>query len=256
MADSLADNRLTAEIKGFIETSFLDWPGKVASVIFLAGCNFRCPYCHNYGLVLNPEVYPTLEWEPIKKRLSKFLGWVDGVVVTGGEPTLSNGLAGLLRDIKDTGFKVKLDTNGSRPAVLKALFDEDLVDHVAMDVKSPLDDFSYARASGRHGFLSSVLKSLDILEKSGKPYTLRTTVVPGLHTEEDIFRLAGQIREAPEWRLQNFKPDDAMDSSFRSVPALEPEVFQSLVNRVANIRLSRPPQPARPQMNLAQAAAR
>ncbi|MBU2547522.1 MAG: anaerobic ribonucleoside-triphosphate reductase activating protein, partial [Proteobacteria bacterium] len=137
---------IQADIKGFLETSFIDWPGQVASVLFLAGCNFRCPFCHNHGLVLRPDDYPGLSWNSIRDRLARFPGWIDGVVITGGEPTLSPGLADLAREIKDMGFQVKLDTNGGRPEVLAGLIEADLLDHVAMDVKGPLDDVSYARA--------------------------------------------------------------------------------------------------------------
>jgi pyruvate formate lyase activating enzyme len=230
------DNWTRMEIKGFLETSFLDWPGSIASVIFLAGCNFRCPFCHNHGLVTNHDAYPSLSWSDIKARLSRFRGWIDGVVITGGEPTLSPGLADLIEDIKAAGFGVKLDTNGSRPEVIRDLMDRELLDHVAMDVKGPLDDVSYARAAGRTGFLQPVRDSLELLAKSGLPYTLRTTVVPHLHTEQDIFRMAEQLKNVPVWVLQNFKPDNALDSSFRCFSAWDQSFFNDLLDRVAQVR--------------------
>jgi len=221
------------EIKGFLESSFLDWPGQIASVIFLAGCNFRCPFCHNYGLVLNPDEFPTLEWDEVKARLKKFAGWIDGVVITGGEPTLSRGLPDLIRDIKSSSFQVKLDTNGSRPEVLSALLNQGLLDHVAMDVKAPLNEIAYARAAGRPGFLDKVKESLSLLESSGIPYTLRTTVVPELHTENDILLMAKQLAGVSNWQLQYFKPENALDCSFRKLEPMDRDFFD-LLNQKAH----------------------
>lgn len=223
------------DIKGFLETSFLDWPGKISSVLFLAGCNFRCPFCHNYGLVLNPGGFPSIDWNDVKGRLKKFTGWIDGVVISGGEPTLSNGLAGLVREIKEMGFLVKLDTNGSRPTVLKALLDDGLIDQVAMDIKGPLDDFSYARSAGRSGFVERVKESLDLLRRSSIPYLLRTTVVPNLHTEQDVMLLAEQLMNDPEWILQNFNPENALDCSYRKIETWDDDEFQLLTARALSI---------------------
>lgn len=216
------------EIKGFLETSFLDWPGQVAAVIFLGRCNFRCPFCHNHGLVLQPDAFPNFDWTGLKTRLSRFVGWIDGVVVSGGEPTLDPRLAELAREIKGMGFKVKLDTNGSRPEVLRGLWDRGLIDHVAMDVKGPLDEVSYARAAGRPGFLGPVMETLSWLESSAVPYGLRTTVVPGLHTEHDLTLMARQLSQAPEWTLQNFNPENALDPVLRRTDPWEPDYFQDL----------------------------
>lgn len=224
------------QIKGFLETSFLDWPGEVASVIFLAGCNYRCPFCHNHGLVLNHQDYPTLDWFQIKNRLKKFVGWIDGVVISGGEPTLSPGLTGLIGEIKEMGFKVKLDTNGSRPDVVKSLLEAGMLDHVAMDVKAPLDEFSYTRAAGRPGFLQPVLESLELLKTSVVSYTLRTTAVPGLHSEKDILLLAEQLQNAPEWSLQNFNPENALDCAFRRIETWDSDYFQDLSDRALKIQ--------------------
>ena len=219
------------EIKGFLETSFLDWPGEVASVLFLAGCNFRCPFCHNHGLVLNPREYESLEWADVRDRLSGMAGWVDGVVISGGEPTLSPGLGDLIVEIKKLGLKVKLDTNGSRPNVLAGLLADGRLDHVAMDVKSELEEDAYARCAGRSGFLEPVKTSLDILNSADIPYTLRTTVVPGLHDEESIMRLAGQLRFAPVWNLQKFSPENTLDCSYRSLVQWDGEFFDDLTDR-------------------------
>ena len=226
----------SVNIKGFLETSFLDWPGMIAAVIFLAGCNLRCPFCHNHGLVLNHQEYPSLDWRAIRARLGKFTGWIDGVVVSGGEPTISPGLVELIREIKDAGFMVKLDTNGSRPEVVSLLLEEGLLDHVAMDVKGPLDEMSYTRASGRHGFLEPVKESLALLAGSNVPYTLRTTVVPGLHSERDVLLLAEQLKDAPKWILQNFNPENALDCSYRDIESWDTAFFDDLSSRALRVQ--------------------
>lgn len=220
---------LSIKIKGFIESSFLDWPGQVASVIFLAGCNFRCPFCHNQGLVLDPDQYQTIAWEDVKERLSKFKGWIDGVIISGGEPTIDPGIIQLAEEIKQAGFMIRLDTNGSRPDVLASLIQKGLVDSVAMDVKAPLFELAYARVVGRVGFADKVAQSLELLRSSGLDYTIRTTVVPTLHTEENILDMAEQLKGVPEWKLQNFKPENAMDDVFRNLPAFTLEEFDGFV---------------------------
>jgi pyruvate formate lyase activating enzyme len=227
----------SVEIKGFLETSFLDWPGQVASVLFLGGCNFRCPFCHNAGLVLSPDAFPTLSWDWIKARLSRFKGWLDGVVITGGEPTLHQGLGLLIEEIRGLGLRIKLDTNGTRPSVLSDLLGQKLLDHVAMDVKAPLDDLAYARAAGRAGWLDLVKTSLQTLKASGVPYTLRTTIVPSLHTEDDLLTLAGQLGPHPDWLLQRFQPDHALDPALRLGKPMDPDDFQALARRIEDARL-------------------
>ncbi|MBF0526325.1 MAG: anaerobic ribonucleoside-triphosphate reductase activating protein, partial [Deltaproteobacteria bacterium] len=126
-------------IKGFIETSFVDWAGKIAAVVFLPGCNFRCPMCHNHELVLHPEAISDYPFEIIADSLNQHQGWIDGVCITGGEPTNHPNLARLLEVFKGLGLPVKLDTNGSRPDVLAHLLAQGQVDYVAMDVKAQLN---------------------------------------------------------------------------------------------------------------------
>jgi pyruvate formate lyase activating enzyme len=224
------------EIKGFLETSFLDWPGQVAAVLFLGGCNFRCPFCHNAGLVLSPDAFPTLSWDWIKARLGRFKGWLDGVVITGGEPTLHPGLGLLIEEIRGLGLMVKLDTNGTRPGVLSDLLEQKLLDHVAMDVKAPLEDLAYARAAGRAGWLDRVKTSLETLKNSGIPHTLRTTIVPGLHTEADLLSLAEQLGPDADWLLQRFQPDHALSPALRQVKPMDPDDFQALARRIEDAR--------------------
>ena len=127
-------------IKGFLETSFVDWPGKVVSVLFLPRCNFRCPFCHNHSLVVNPAGYDDIPRPYIMARLTELKEWVDGVCISGGEPTIHPRLPSLMAEVKEVGLAVKLDTNGSRPDILQALLAQGLVDCVAMDIKAPLNE--------------------------------------------------------------------------------------------------------------------
>lgn len=169
-------------IAGLQKLTLLDYPGKVACTVFLSGCNFRCPFCHNSGLLGQAEALMT------QQELLAFLdgrkGLLDAVCISGGEPTLSKELPQLLEQIKQRGFLVKLDTNGSRPAVLKALVEQKLLDYVAMDVKnSPMQ---YARTTGTDGVLAEIEESLRFLLQEKLDYELRTTVVQQLHEETSL----------------------------------------------------------------------
>ena len=138
-------------IKGFLETSFVDWPGQVAAVVFLPRCNFRCPYCHNHGLVLHPEGLQSWSLEGILDHLDGYRDWVDGVCVSGGEPTIHPGLPDLLGALRDSGWATKIDTNGARPDVVAGLLDAGLLDALALDLKAPLEPIPYRRNSGWNG---------------------------------------------------------------------------------------------------------
>lgn len=216
------------EIKGFLETSFIDWPGKICSVFFLPHCNFRCPYCHNHPLVLHPEQYRSIRLEDALERLGSLEGWVDGICVTGGEPTLHQDLPALIRNLRTHGFLVKLDTNGSNPAMLEALVEMKEVDFVSMDVKAPLDALSYRRSVGLPVDLAPLLRAIDVLKMGKVEYEFRMTVVPGLHREEDIIQLASQLRAGRRFVLQNFNPENPLDPQLKRTPPYDPEVLKRL----------------------------
>ncbi len=196
-------------IKGFIETSFIDWKGMVSSVVFLPGCNFKCPFCHNFNLVKEPDTYQTIPIEQVFGRLAKFRGWIDGVVITGGEPTLHPGLPDLLTAIRQEGFKTKLDTNGNRPQVLHDLIQSGLLDFVAMDLKAPLEPLAYRRAAGCNVDLTRVTKSLDMLINGGMDHEIRSTIWPLWHGEEELRAMAESVRGARLWTLQAMKSENA-----------------------------------------------
>ncbi|HJX30987.1 MAG TPA: anaerobic ribonucleoside-triphosphate reductase activating protein, partial [Thermodesulfobacteriota bacterium] len=180
-------------IKGFLDTSFLDWPGKIASVIFLPSCNFRCPFCQNADLVLNPQRLKTWPLPDVLQRIEELKDWIDGVCITGGEPTLQKTLPDFIRIFKKRNLLVKLDTNGSNPQMIETLLKENLVDAIAMDVKAPLEEISYARLTGVPVDLKAIKKSIDLIRKSSIEKIFRITVVPKMLTEEDIYRVAEEL---------------------------------------------------------------
>jgi pyruvate formate lyase activating enzyme len=220
------------EIKGFLETSFLDWPGKLCSVLFLPGCNFRCPYCHNHPLIFHPEQYSTIPLEKIFDRTHSLKNWIDGVCLTGGEPTLHADLPSLIREIKRHQFMIKLDTNGSNPQMLEKLIEAEEIDFVSMDVKAPLDPFRYSRATGVPINLKPILESIEILKRGRVEYEFRMTVVPGLHKEEDIKNLGGQLRAGQRLVLQNFSPENPLDPSLRNVAPYDPKGLKKIEKEV------------------------
>jgi pyruvate formate lyase activating enzyme len=220
------------EIKGFLETSLSDWPGKLCSVLFLPTCNFRCPYCHNHPLVFHSEQYATIPVEDILGRLRFLRDWIDGVCLTGGEPSLHTDLPVLVREIKRHRFLIKLDTNGSNPQRLENLIEAGEVDFVSMDIKAPLDPVRYSRATGLPVKLEPILESIEILKRGNVDYEFRMTVVPGLHDEEDIQTLGNQLRVGPRFILQNFNPESPLDPSFKNVAPYDPKVLKRIQQEV------------------------
>ena len=187
-------------IGGLLKFSLIDYPGKVAAVIFTQGCNYRCPFCHNPDLVL-PELFnPSLSVDHIMAFLAQRRGQLQGVVITGGEPTLHADLKDLLRQIKALGFLVKLDTNGSHPDRLKEILDEKIVDLVAMDIKSSLE--GYGKATGVEADLTCVKGSIALIRSSGIPYFFRTTVLKGIVSPGDIRQIQAMLGPEGHYKLQ------------------------------------------------------
>jgi pyruvate formate lyase activating enzyme len=220
------------EIKGFLETSFLDWPGKLCSVLFLPNCNFRCPYCHNHPLLFHSEQYSTLPLEDILARLHSLRNWIDGVCLTGGEPTLHTELPLLIREIKQDRFLTKLDTNGSNPQMLKNLIERGEIDFISMDVKAPLDSFRYSRSCGLSIDLKPILESIEILKRGRVAHEFRMTVVPGLHREEDIQTLGDQLRVGRRFILQNFNPENPLNPLLKTIVPYDPKVLKKIEREV------------------------
>jgi pyruvate formate lyase activating enzyme len=220
-------------VKGFIETSFLDWKEELCSVIFTGGCNFRCPFCHNRDLVLNHKNMGDIPVEHIHGSLRKYKKWVGRVVVTGGEPTLQPGLIKELEALKKEGFAVKLDTNGSHPDIVKRLVREGLVDYIAMDIKGPLA--SYDRWCGVRVNRTKIRQSIDFILEDRVDYEFRMTFVPFFHKEHDAYEVAESVETAKKLFIQEFVPRETLDPSFAHIGALAPEKLAAIRKRVAEI---------------------
>lgn len=192
---------------GLTKTTLLDYPTKVAATVFTGGCNFRCPFCHNGQLVTSAFSQDEVAVEEVFDHLTKRRNILQGVCITGGEPTIQADLPEFIRKIKDMGYDIKLDTNGSHPNMLKELIDEKLIDYVAMDVKNCKEKYRETSCCSDLQ-LENVEKSMEILKSSGISYEFRTTVVRELHTKEDLEKIAGWIKGCPTWFIQSYKDSD------------------------------------------------
>ena len=193
------------KVTGIQKLTLLDYPGTVAYTVFTAGCNFRCPFCHNAMLVLPEQITQDyLTDDEVFDFLRKRRGVLDGVAVTGGEPLLHKDMPDFLARVKELGYKIKLDTNGSNPDLLREIVEKKLVDRVAMDIKNAPE--KYAETIGfEHFDLGPVEESKNFLLAGNMDYEFRTTVVRGIHTEESLIGAAKWIQGAGEYYLQQFK---------------------------------------------------
>jgi len=191
-------------IQGLQKLTLLDYPGRVACTVFTAGCNLRCPFCHNAGLVTHIDTDNRYDEEEFFSFLKKRKGILDGVCITGGEPLLQKDITDFIRRIREIGYSVKLDTNGCYPEKLREIVDGGLVDYVAMDIKNTPE--KYGTTVGIDGFdVTPILQSVEILKEGKVPYEFRTTVVEEYHSEED-FEIIGKILSGCEkYFLQQFK---------------------------------------------------
>ncbi|MBS3098559.1 anaerobic ribonucleoside-triphosphate reductase activating protein [Candidatus Woesearchaeota archaeon] len=219
-------------IKGLQKTTLIDYPGKVAATIFVGKCNFRCGFCYNKDLVVDYDKLPTLKEEEILDFLKSRKKWLDGVCISGGEPTMHKELPEFIKKIKEIGLLVKLDTNGVNPSMLRELIDKKLVDYVAMDIKGPLDKYSIT--AGVKVDKEKIKESVDILMKSNVDYEFRTTVVPGLLDNGDFEKIGKWLKGAKRYFLQQFKPDKkCIDKSYadkKPLPAGKLEEFKKILN--------------------------
>ena len=225
-------------IKGFIPNTLIDWEGRVAAEIFLSGCNFRCPFCHASHLVRGDDA-ETIPFHAVLRQIESERKWLDGVIISGGEPTLHPTLDALCGEFKDAGFAVKLDTNGSRPEVLSRLINGGLIDFVAMDVKAALDE-RYGKAAGVEVDVERINASLALLAGDGvSGCELRTTVVPTLHEYEDLEDLARQLPAGVDWVLQPFEPHNCLDPAFNELKPFPRDDLLEWVERLRETRRCR-----------------
>lgn len=216
----------------YLPSSFIEWPGRITASVVLQGCNFRCPFCHSSEFVPMGAPRQEISSEELLEELSQRSGWIDGVVISGGEPTLHADLPELLRSIKDLGLLVKLDTNGSNPVMLQRLIGEALVDLAAMDIKAPLDE-RYHMAAGKEVNLGKVRRSIDILRQHPETAEFRTTVVPGMHDEATVEEIARLIAGARIYYIQNFEPRKTLDPSMQALEPLKEEELASMARTAA-----------------------
>lgn len=214
------------EIKGLEKFSPKDFPGYISSTVFLGGCNFRCPFCHNSDLVLRPEILPTFPLDYFLSFLDSRKGWLEGICISGGEPLLQDDLETLLILIKDRNLLVKIDTNGSFPSRLEDLIQKRLIDHIAMDVKAPLERYQEVTRAAVNE--EDIVRSVDIIKNSGLGYVFRTTLVPGLVGPEDIKKICQMLDGASIFQLQQFVPLNTLDSHYLQKKPYRREEVQGL----------------------------
>jgi pyruvate formate lyase activating enzyme len=217
-------------IHGLQKMTLLDYPGYVACTVFLNGCDFRCPYCHNFELV-DGTAQALMDDEEFFAFLGKRKGLLDGVCISGGEPLLHTDIEDFIRRIREIGYKVKLDTNGYHPDMLKKLIDEGLLDYIAMDIKNSFA--KYAVTTGAPNIDTSIIKkSISIIMNSGVDYEFRTTVTGGLHQADDFEQIGAMIPDAKAYYLQQFTMRDTVpDRGLYSPSAEEMDTFLNIVKK-------------------------
>lgn len=203
------------EIKGLEKFSSRDFPGHISSTVFLGGCNFRCPYCHNADLVLRPETIQSMAADYFLSYLDGRQGWLEAVCFTGGEPLLHEGLEDLIRVVRERGLLVKLDTNGSFPDRLEALLALGLLDRVAMDVKAPIE--RYREVTRSKIDVEKIVLSADLVRNSGLTCIFRTTVVSGFVGMDDVAKIGEWLEGAAHYVIQPFVPQTTLDPAFLEV---------------------------------------
>lgn len=226
-------------IKGFIPLSMLDWDGRLVTTIFMGGCNFRCPFCHNSSLVLENDSMPDVSINRIEKVLVSKYGWVDGVCITGGEPTINGKLPHLLEHISNLNYQVKLDTNGTQPNIIQKLIENSLISAIAVDIKTSFH--KYAFATQKPDLSDRVKKSIELLidsEDKGKlEVYFRTTVVPTFVEREDVLRIAQHLGEsgAKHYTLQQFNPKTVMLPAVSNIRPFTHDFLEELAQEASKL---------------------
>jgi pyruvate formate lyase activating enzyme len=208
---------------GFNKFTLLDYPKHLAATIFVGGCNMRCPFCHNGSLVLRPQSQPIIHADDILSYLNKRKSILEGVCITGGEPTLYTDLPSFISQIKEIGLKVKLDTNGTNPTMMGTLIDSKLIDYVAMDIKNSKEKY-ISTAGNKDISMDKIEESVSLLLSEGIDYEFRTTLVNELHQEQDMNSIGDWIRGARAYYLQSY-----MDSGDVISPGFTPPSKETLI---------------------------
>jgi pyruvate formate lyase activating enzyme len=210
-------------VKGFLKSSLIDFPEEICSVLFVEGCNLRCRFCHNTDLI-DFKDSPSISFDEILHTLLKRKKVISAVVISGGEPTLHNDLLEHMKILKQNGFKLKLDTNGSFPDKIEKIIDADLINYIALDIKT--SPSKYEECTGGQSF-TTIKTSLDIIRNSGIHYEIRTTCVPGLVNIEDISIIGSSIGSVKKYFLQQFRNDTTLDPSLKeTAPYSKEDIFK------------------------------
>lgn len=218
-------------LKGIQKTTLLDFPTKVACTVFTSGCNFRCPFCHNASLVISSDNSGTVNIDEFFEYLKKRRNILDGVCITGGEPLLQKDIAEFITKIKELGYAVKLDTNGSKPKILKELIDKNLVDYVAMDIKGSRAKYHEICGTEEGKFVDEINESVNTLLLGKVDYEFRTTIVRELHEKDDFHDIGNWIQGTKKYFLQQFKDSGDLISS-RSFSAYNKEEMEEILKVV------------------------
>jgi len=223
------------KIKKIIKTSLIDWEGMIVTTLYAGGCNFRCPFCYNTDLVINSEGLPTISEEKIFVFLVERKPFIDGICLSGGEPTLYDDLPEFLARIRDFHLKIKLDTNGSHPEKLAVLLEQHLIDYVAMDIKNSLRPNEYGKTIGiqNEHIIAKIKRSIHLIMNAGIDYEFRTTIVPGFHDDEMIKEIAEVIKGAQRYILQKFIQSEKMlDPCLKDINPYSEEKMKALKKKI------------------------
>ena len=217
-------------IKGFQEVSLLDWDGKIASILFLPGCNFRCPFCHSPSLVTGHNELEDIPFEIIQEYLKKRRDWVDAVVITGGEPTIHEDIFELIYALKALSYSVKLDSNGTNPEALREIIKQRLIDYFAIDIKAPFTNgcSQYNKAAGVNVDIESIAESVKLVISSGIDHEFRTTAVPGIIGRSQIMEIARSLNGAKKYCIQQFVTRETLDPSYLNIKPYQKEELERL----------------------------
>ena len=217
-------------IKGFQKLSLIEYPEKISAIVFLGNCNFKCHFCYNIELVRDYDKLPDIPEKEILDFLSTRKGLLDGIAITGGEPTLHKELPEFIKKVKDLGFLVLLETNGSNTEMLKELIDNKLVDYVAMDIKAPLE--KYDEITGVKVNKENIQESINIIRKSGLDYEFRTTVIPKHFKEDDALAIGKWLKGSKRYVLQQFRPEKTLNDNYKKMESYAPEKLKELADLI------------------------
>ena len=225
--------------KGWQKTSLIEYPGKIATVLFTGGCNFRCPFCYNADLVQRPGELSDLPGKTVLEYLRTNRELYQALVISGGEPTLNAEIPEFLAEVKALGLCTGLETNGTNPDMIGRLLEEDLVDYIAMDVKAPLTWPAYQKAAGLaegdRGWIEKIRATLELLKTTKVTVELRCTLVPKIHNREDLLHLARQLRGHRRFVLQQFAPERSLDPLYRDEAPFNAETLRELRSQIADL---------------------